>query len=989
MVLAQLLATACLALNILDTLKALARPAPPAARRRLPATSAPTRARVRILDPREGEGEDEGGGQTGWQPVKRLGRAKRDRWRALLQNWIAWAAFVQVEPYVDHSVGLVMPFYGSSKALFLGYLCLTRPHGGAIIYQSWIQPRLARHTRTIDLSASFVRLVVECVVQVGLLVVVLPFVWAWQGVKRVSGIGRQEQREEEEDVVEQSLDRGTANHGIRISIPAAAAAATATATTTTTTTTPPHPRPRRSLLPLALPSTADITAYTLSSPATLRQAVHQAREIYADIDAQRQEVGKKRAERGVGRGGIIGRRVAAQVGEATTTTTTTRIKSALKPPAPPPPPPPPASGEPGAIVVKTNPVRAPRGRKIQQAAAAHAGPSVGGRAVGEHRVRVEPLKNAGGTDNVGRARGRAGLAAPAVTEVSAVMPPAPSGLNLPLRVTVPVRNPPAHPTHPYPAQDSTVHVPSAYPLPHTDVVTQSPVSSLGPTVGLGFGDVDVSSAKSLFVPGGLPLAFSPAVGRTVHDERPTGQDPPRRDHAAPPQDHVGAPLQDIPTSTTPRLTIPDTRLARPQLRKNNSLGLMTTLDSMRSPSLEPTGAFAHVPPLMGKPGEHPAGEHPTGNAQVGVPSRLRPSPSEEDDRAGVRPSDDAANTEGWPPSRTQWSSSRGVYVPLMPLPLVTPASSPQIRQAESIPPTPEIGGPTSAENAEPDDATHQQAPPMTESMPVKASEMARSNEKQPGESIDLSDLDDKPTASVTTTTSKIGSTARAGSRNTVQRPPAPVPAMRAVRPVQSAKPSVTVERARAIRAASVPRSGIQATRQRPTLASASASAEQGNDVQVKPNVAVDPPGRRPAVKTAAGPSASETAAEKANARKRKEPPQDIPIRPQRRGGLQVSSTVRPPAQRAVRPVIPAIVGAHREFSLPEAMIAQVTPVRRMRASSIVPAPTLGSPSKKRKKNSGLAETGSAVTSAAPSEDETGEGRARRKSTRARSRAVRS
>lgn len=39
----------------------------------------------------------------------------------------AKAAFIQVEPYVDNSIGLFMPFYGYLKTLFLLYFIVTRP----------------------------------------------------------------------------------------------------------------------------------------------------------------------------------------------------------------------------------------------------------------------------------------------------------------------------------------------------------------------------------------------------------------------------------------------------------------------------------------------------------------------------------------------------------------------------------------------------------------------------------------------------------------------------------------------------------------------------------------------------------------------------------------------------------------------------------------------------------------------------------------------
>lgn len=84
--------------------------------------------------------------------MKRLSPLKREYWRSLLQNWVAWVslilpwafrngfdgfvgktAYVQVEPYIDRSVGLVVPFYGWFKVLFLMYLCLTRPSVSSLL----------------------------------------------------------------------------------------------------------------------------------------------------------------------------------------------------------------------------------------------------------------------------------------------------------------------------------------------------------------------------------------------------------------------------------------------------------------------------------------------------------------------------------------------------------------------------------------------------------------------------------------------------------------------------------------------------------------------------------------------------------------------------------------------------------------------------------------------------------------------------------------
>ena len=506
------------------------------------------------------------------------------------------------------------------------------------------------------------------------------------------------------------------------------------------------------------------------------------------------------------------------------------------------------------------------------------------------------------------------------------------------------------------------------------------------TIGLGFGDVgptmantdDAQSARLLFVPGGFPLAFSPAVSRTLSDESATRHHPAINESvpAADPTNTTQSPATDALAS---HLTAPDashpTRPGRPQLRKNNSLGLMGTLDSMRPPSLEPTSAFAHVPPMIAK-----SAADPSAHSQVGVSSRLRPSHGDDSGGAGSRVSQQSMATDLVPP-RTQWSSSQGIYVPLMPLPLVTPASSPQSRQADSIPPTPEIGGPSVIGDLAADKtASTEPRPPPARTSPEKQVGRVLTNESA-AESTDPSELDNVPTLSVTA--SKDDSRSQDRWRKLAERPVAPVQATRAVRPGQRTVPAESVERAQTMRTTSGGRSRVQAIKATAALATSRVPAEQQKGVQAESSIADKSDVEESAAFTS-GPS--ETAMKKENNRKRKEPPTSIPTRPTRRGINM--SIARPPTARAVRPVIPAIVGAHREFALPEAMIAEVTPVRRARVSSAAASQALGSPTKKRKKNSGLADTGSGMTSTAPPEDENVQGRARRRSTRARSQAPR-
>ncbi|KAJ9093257.1 hypothetical protein QFC20_007175 [Naganishia adeliensis] len=269
--LTKLLWTTCLALNILDTLKALKRPTARLKRKSSQHQQPTTRPRVRFEDDQQGPGEVEG-----WTPVKRLSPVKREYWRSLLQNWIAW--------------------------------------GGAVIYQSLILPRLAKHARTIDLSASFVLLLGECVVQLGLMMAVLPFVGVWEGLRRLwrglrafslrglltrwrRKVEEKKRGEEVEDVVENLVVETDDAVGIRVTISSPSIRMTfdnQQASSTPNEPSTPTPKTTISRRTSLLPTSQGITAYTLSSPQTLRRAMHQAREIFSD--SQRRDAGKKRGE---------------------------------------------------------------------------------------------------------------------------------------------------------------------------------------------------------------------------------------------------------------------------------------------------------------------------------------------------------------------------------------------------------------------------------------------------------------------------------------------------------------------------------------------------------------------------------------------------------------------------------------------------------------------------------------------------------------------
>lgn len=903
---------------------------------------------------------------------------------------------------------------------------------------------------------------------------------------------------QEEDIIEQSLSRRIDDDGVRIQI---------------NTTTPSRSFPAHH--PSLVPSPAAITAYTLSSPVTLRAVVTHAQEIYRDLEGPR---ARERGEDELVTGFMRRRPTTEQASSSNPG------KIAPKPPT--------AAAAAGPSIPE--PVRASRGRRIQQAAAGvsvhhasastmtpvEAGAASSGTttttkrpaarkvhrplkeyaaAAGEGPARIGRAERAQGSGTVqagkrpasqhpsprgsastyarttGRlaraavageptaaaSRGTLGVGPPATRSgattgrptsahghaSSSAMASAYPGRALPLAhspessirpgpsaafggtfghgpprapgsdasgtdattvphraagMAVPVRGQAAtrstqEQTGPS-TRDGSAYAPSTYPgmppflahSPESGLPTQSFAASRS-VFGLGFGDVgeatastddDTPSARLLFVPGGFPLAFSPAVvSRTRSDDRATRQHPPPTNESVPTVDPSKTSQSPATDASTSHLAVPGAsqhaRPGRPLLRKNNSLGLMGTLDSMRSPSLEPTSAFAHAPPMIAK-----SAVDPSAHSLVGVASRLRPSHGDDPGgAAGAQVGQLPVSTESEPP-RTQWSSSQGIHVPLMPLPLVTPASSPQIRQADSMPPTPEIGGPSvSRDPAAVETASTAQRPPPAITSPEEKVASVIPNESA-AESSDLSELDNVPTSSVTAL--KNDSRSKDGWRVLVERPIAHAQATRAVRPGQRTIPAESIERARAIRTTSVATASVQALKERAALSSARGPAEQEKDVKKKPSVADESILRVPAASTAD--LHIETATDKGNIRKRKEPPTSIPTRPTRRGINM--ATVRPPTERAVRPVIPAIVGAHREFALPETMIAEVTPVRRARVSSAAASQALASPTKKRKKNSGLADTGSAMTSAAPSEDESVQARARRRSTRTRSQAPR-
>lgn len=862
-----------------------------------------------------------------------------------------------------------------------------------------------KHARKIDLTCSFLFLVAEWIFQIGLMLAVLPFVGIWSGllrayggmrafdVRRVwAGVGFWNRRsgdpeveeEEEEDIIEATLSRRITDDGIRIEI--------------TTAATPARPPPRSSTAhrPSLIPTPSSITAYTLSSPQTLRRAVTQAREIYADIEGKRREAGKKRGEGELVRG-MMKRRMAEMEDTRIGGGAVGRGVQSGK------------VGGDGAVGPKPTmnavagpstgkPTRAPRGRKAQLA-----NPSV------THSSINQPSGHDAGPSKPpgrGRSRGTGARMAetgrrvvrPLVGAVPATVGEGTSSVLMPqvgetvpslVRNVGPVQSQPAvHPPTNRPAGASRSVYPSMTDLlahPHASRIVQpEPSASSGSTFGLGFGDVggteetsiasteETRSARSLFVPGGFPLSFSPASVRTHQDAR---QSPPSllKDSRLSATGSAESKQQLGPEASTSTLAVPGStqpaRSGRPQLRKNNSLGLMGTLDSMRSPSLEPTSAFAHVPPMIGR-------RTPSADSHVGHPSRLRQINDRDSVTATYQTPEQSLLAE---PStvRAQRTSSQGIYVPLMPLPLVTPASSPQIRQSNFMHTIPDVGGPSGV-----GEAVKVNEPDQQSRIANKVSSVKAASPEKEAESSDLSELEDEPTTAAITTGT--GSRLKAGWQKPVEARGVPVRVTRAVRPGVPTGPVEVAERNQTTRGTSVGRSNAQARRGRVDLAASRVAAQPEKGISAKPNVAKSEDiGRMPSTSTSRDAPASplETAADKPNDRKRKEPPQTMPTRVQRRT-LNVS-TVRVTTQRAVRPVIPAAVSAIREFALPEGIIADVTPVRRTRASGAAASQTLVSPTKKRKTNTGQSATVSTAPSAEGSDTAEGD-RAPRRSRRARS-----
>ncbi|KAJ9119154.1 hypothetical protein QFC22_003645 [Naganishia vaughanmartiniae] len=494
---------------------------------------------------------------------------------------------------------------------------------------------------------------------------------------------------------------------------AAASLKSATATSSQTL------KPRPSLLP----TSGEITAYTLSSPQTLRRAVDQAREIYRDIDSRRRDVGKKRGEgevvkglmkqrmkemeeqrgKGVGKSVSGGTKAVQNRSAAVKAATNSTIRPA-KPSV--------RNMQAGTSALDAGPARIvsrprtaadkPANQSMEQQSkviparartrtatslkgAFSAIPSTAARDV------TLPEENSASGSNTGNGRHSSAI------HLGNASTPA-FGLNENAPVDV---NPLAVPAAPLAsaAYPSMASLEQTNPLP-TTLQNQYPASN--GNIGLGFGSVAdsdhvrtptssyrTSVRQTPFFPGGYPstLFESPITARTATHYQPFGLTP---QPIHPPSiathlvdDTMVAPVE-APASETasPRHLQPPTVAspqkngesstaapARPQLRKNNSLGLVGTLDAMRSPSLEPTNmqtASQALSPFLDSP--------------RAFPSRLRQDMTAFGaNGVHVEPSSFLSGTMGDGAGHL----AHGIHRPVLPLPAITPLTSPSIPQPEA------------------------------------------------------------------------------------------------------------------------------------------------------------------------------------------------------------------------------------------------------------------------------------------------------------------
>ncbi|GAA5826339.1 hypothetical protein JCM11251_007261 [Rhodosporidiobolus azoricus] len=78
-------------------------------------------------------------------------RDRRKRQKEQLANWVVWVCFCLVERVSDRTVGLVLPLYGTVKALALLTVLLWRNAGSQLIFDKVIKPVVRPYERPVDL----------------------------------------------------------------------------------------------------------------------------------------------------------------------------------------------------------------------------------------------------------------------------------------------------------------------------------------------------------------------------------------------------------------------------------------------------------------------------------------------------------------------------------------------------------------------------------------------------------------------------------------------------------------------------------------------------------------------------------------------------------------------------------------------------------------------------------------------------------------------
>lgn len=496
-----------------------------------------------------------------------------------------------------------------------------------------------------------------------------------------------------------------------------------------------------------------------------------------------------------------------------------------------------------------------------------------------------------------------------------------------------------------------------------------PPPSSGSGFGLGFGDVagrrstsvtksdDARTRRANVLPGGYPsiASASPIVApnppERTSDTAPihklTGY---TRPSSASADRESSLKSAETPTAS-PAIQATPAPSGRPSLRKNNSLGLVTTLESMRSPSMEPTSTFTQV-------GSFESKHSPFFGQQAAFPSRLRAQAAAEPVVTTAVRTSRQGPLAIQVPADMDHASSKGAFIPVMPLPDITPATSPVAQRhvsfvtarTETENPTPVLDTvKTTAATVYRDDAAT--AKKQDEPMSPPKSPVAEAQEAVPSPKRRMpSDAQDaSPLTSIASLDDDDDDLPGPSSRPTqrTKRPEVQRRATRAMRPV-IAKP---LGKERIVRKAT--RASGESS-----VGNATSSAMQltRRELLTISTVRGMPNGARPVLtseplSTASTPTPEERTLEKGtNDRKRKEPPQSSAptqarVIPARTSGLEVR------AQRAVRPVLPATVHTRSEFALPDNIIADVTPVRRTRASAGLDHRTTlprGSPTKKRR-----------------------------------------